>query len=529
MESVIETAELSIGPAAIENYSRMSYTMWNALAEFIDNSTQSRVNHDGIINDVLVQEGAPLTVTIDYNNIKKEYIIEDNSIGMSHDKLVAALKIAQPTQDSVGRSKYGMGMKTAACWFGKKWRIVTCEWPTGIEWTAEVDVIGIARRNEKVKLTSKEVSTDAHYTKIIISEPNRVLQKRTEETIKGFLGSIYRFDLRENILKIVFRGEEIVPPDEYQFDSDEHGKPMRIDIENKKIGDKVIKGFVGVLKQGSGGRKYGGFSLFQNKRQIQGFPNAWKPKNIFGGVDDEGANNLVAQRLTGLIELDDNFQVSHTKDAILFDGMDEEELEDYLEKLTKDYVAYARKRRGDDKGKAFSRDKVRELISDMEREFSSDELKDAISTSILPPLETIIANNLRQVENLNTDDKVGDFDITPKLKIIVWLRETSEYEPYVTLSAGAEVGTMHVIVNRLHPYYANLEAPDIMGECVRQYIYDAIAEYQVLHQTAKVNPDSVRRLKDQLLRSKVLKVENAASDARQDTSASNDQQAASGG
>ena len=528
MENGVETAELSIGPGALENYSRMSYTMWNALAEFIDNSTQSRLNYGGIIDDVLAGEGTPLAVTIDYNNIRREYTIEDNSIGMSHDALVAALKIAQPTPDSVGRSKYGMGMKTAACWFEKKWRIITCEWSKGVEWTAEVDVLGIARRGEKVKLTSRAVSTDDHYTKIIISEPNRVLQKRTEETIKGFLGSIYRFDLRDGTLKIVFRGEEVLPPDEYQFDSDEHGKPMRIDIAGKAIGDKTIKGFVGVLKQGAGGRKYGGFSLFQNKRQIQGFPNAWKPRIIFGGVDEEGANNLVAQRLTGLIELDDNFKVSHTKDAILFDGNDEEELEDFLEKLTKDYVEYARKRRGDDKGKAFSREKVRELITDMKREFASDELKDAINTSILPPLETIVANNQKQVEALSEEDKVGDFDITDKLQIVVWLRETSEYEPYVTLSAGAEPGTMHVIVNRLHPYYANLDAPDIMGECVKQYIYDAIAEYQVVHQTAKVNPDSVRRLKDQLLRSKVLNVENAASAARQDGSVST-QQAATGG
>lgn len=35
-------AELSVGPKAIDAYSRLSYTMWFALAEFVDNSTQSR-------------------------------------------------------------------------------------------------------------------------------------------------------------------------------------------------------------------------------------------------------------------------------------------------------------------------------------------------------------------------------------------------------------------------------------------------------------------------------------------------------
>ena len=513
METDILTSidtEMTIGPAAIKNYSRMSYTMWNALAEFIDNSTQSRTNYGSTIDDVLKQEGTPLVVEIDYNALTREIVVKDNSIGMSRDDLVNALRIANPTKDSVGRSKYGMGMKTAACWIGNKWKIQTCEWSSGEEWTAEVDVDQIAKHNTRIPLTPRSVGRGEHYTIITISSLNRNFQKRTEETIKGFLGSIYRFDLRAGTLKILYRGEEILPPDNYKFDTDPTGKPMRLDIPDYKIGEKTIKGFVGVLKQGAGGRKYGGFSLFQNGRQIQGFPNAWKPKNIFGGVDEEGANNLVAQRLTGLIELDNTFGVSHTKDAILFEGEEEELLENYLEQLTKDYREYAQKRRGGEIGKPWGREKVREIITDMAREFTSSELKDAINTSILPPLETIIANNQKQVASLVPDDKMGTFDITPTLKVEVWLKETSEYEPYVTLSASADAGTMHVIINRLHPYYAGLGSVDTMEECFRQYIYDAIAEYQVSHQEARVNPDSVRRLKDQLLRTKILKIENAA-------------------
>jgi hypothetical protein len=68
---------------------------------------------------------------------------------------------------------------------------------------------------------------------------------------------------------------------------------------------------------------------------------------------------------------------------------------------------------------------------------------------------------------------------------------------------------MHVIINGLHPYYSGLESTDTIEECIRQYVYDAIAEYQVMNQTGKINPDSVRRLKDQLLRAKILRVDNA--------------------
>jgi hypothetical protein len=300
--------------------------MWNALAEFIDNSTQSRKNYDSIIDSVLSQEGKPLTVEITHHRLEKTISVYDNSIGMTKVDLIAALKIAQPTNDSKGRSRYGMGMKTAACWIGKRWRIVTCEWGSGEEWTADVDVKGIAYGNRKIPLTMRTVDRSEHYTRIIISDLNRNIQKRTEETIRGYLGSIYRFDLAEGSLKLLYNGEEITAPDEYQFDRDPQGLIMRRRLpDDLVIGGKAVSGWVAVLLHG--GRKYGGFSLFQHKRQIQGFPNAWKPRSIFGGVEDEGANNLVSQRLTGLIELDEKFPVSHTKDAILFEGDEEEELE----------------------------------------------------------------------------------------------------------------------------------------------------------------------------------------------------------
>ena len=119
-------AELLIGPSAIDAYSRLSYSMWFALAEFVDNSTQSRLNYDGLVHDILKGEGVPLTVNIVHDRVAKEIRIEDNSIGMTKDDLKAALRIASPTADSKGRSKYGMGMKTSACWIGADSRRHPC-------------------------------------------------------------------------------------------------------------------------------------------------------------------------------------------------------------------------------------------------------------------------------------------------------------------------------------------------------------------------------------------------------------------
>jgi hypothetical protein len=496
---------VTIGSAAIKNYARMPYTMWHALAEFIDNSTQSRLNYENLIDDVLKAEGTPLIVEISYHVTKREWTIKDNSIGMSKDDLIAALKIAEPTKDSRGRSKYGMGMKTAACWIGNKWKIETAEWSEGEEWTAEIDVDKIADGDTKIPLTRKTVSKDAHYTKITITDLNRNLQSRTDETIRAYLSSIYRFDLQAGKLKIIYREVEITPPAEENFDSDMDGKPMKLPFETK-IGGKEVKGFVGVLKQGAGGRKFAGFSLYQNGRQIKGFPTAWKPSNIFGGINDEGANNLVSQRLMGIIELDPTFNVSHTKDAVLFAGNEEEELENYLFDLTKEYQEFASKRRGEDRD-PIKREKFKEMVADLKSEFVSDEMRDVINTSVLPPLEMIIANNAKQAESVSEEEKVGSWTITADLRVDIWIQDKSENDPYVVRYTGADKGVIHIIINRLHPYYSARPSVEAIYECIRQYIYDAVAEHRVAQQI-QVTPDSVRRMKDALLRADANRVEN---------------------
>lgn len=507
-DQVVDETDFAVGPRSIGAYSRLSYTMWHALAEFIDNSTQSRTNYGSIIDDVLQQEGNPLIVEITHNRTKRELTIADNSIGMTKADLIEALRIAHPTRDSKGRSRYGLGMKTAACWIGDRWRVVTCEWGSGEEWTADIDVDGIAHNGKRIPLSFRPVGKDDHYTRIVISDLHRNIQKRTEETIRNYLGSMYRYDIESGRLKIFYNNEEVTAPDHYEMDTDPEGKVMKRTLPDLTINGKKVSGWVGVLRKG--GRKFGGFSLFQNERQIQGFPQAWKPSNIFGGVDDEGANNLIAQRLTGVVSLDAAFRVSHTKDAILFDGDEEEQLEKFLFDFTKDYRDYAQKRRGPRAGQPWSKDKVRDLLSSMQKEFSSDEMRDVVTTSMLPPITTILANNQSQVDSLSEPDLLATFDVTPELRIIVSLQERSEYEPHLTIAAGAEAGTVHVIINGLHPYYASIESSDAIEECIRQYIYDAIAEYRVSKLQSPVTPESVKRIKNELLRVQVVQIENAA-------------------
>ena len=162
----------------------------------------------------------------------------------------------------------------------------------------------------------------------------------------------------------------------------------------------------------------------------------------------------------------------------------------------------------------WSKDQVRDLVKDMQTEFTSPEMKDALNNAVLPPLDVITANNKQQLQTLTAEDEIGQLDILPDLKVIISLKETSAYEPHVVFVPGAQAGVLHVIINGLHPYYQTLEAKDAIAECVQQYIFDAVAEFKTSKLTARVNPDSVRSLKNGLLRARAEQLDNADAEVR---------------
>lgn len=504
-ESGQYVADFLVGPSSVSAFSRLSYTMWYALAEFVDNSTQSRHNYSNIVDDVLRQEGSPLRVEISYDKANREITITDNSIGMTREKLVEALKVANPTKDSKGRCKYGMGLKTAACWIGNAWSVTTCELFSGQEWTAHVDVQAIVRGEIKIPLTMKEVSRDLHYTTIKIWDLNRNLQQRTEQTIRTYLGSMYRFDIRDRNLLLLYNGDQVPLPEDHEYAIDELGNVAREEFQTL-IGNKPVHGWFGVLRTGS--RKFGGFSLFQHRRQIRGYPEAWKPRAVFGGIDDEGSNTLVAQRLTGEITLD-GFDVSHTKDAILFRGTEEEELEGFLADRTRRLKAFSSSMRKGERGSAnWSKEKLKELLDDMTSEFGSAELKDAVREAVLPPLSVIQENNNKQEAALQPEDMLWSIDVGENITVRVFFQNRSENDPHLTITHSKK-GEVNIIINQLHPYYRLIDSEDRAAEMIRQFIFDAVAEYRAYQRFSRIEADAIRKLKDTLLRSELTRVENS--------------------
>src|SRR5688500_11975779 len=110
---------MNVGHGIIRSYRRLGYRAWYALAEFIDNTTQNYAENKAVL--AAAGDVPPLCINIDYD--KEHLRVHDNAMGMSAAELERALRIGEPPVNTSGRSEYGLGLKTAACWFGDQWTV----------------------------------------------------------------------------------------------------------------------------------------------------------------------------------------------------------------------------------------------------------------------------------------------------------------------------------------------------------------------------------------------------------------------
>src|SRR5450759_915003 len=172
--------QLGLGLNVIRSYKRLAYKEWYALAEFVDNSTQSYFNDKEALDPAFALEGAGLEVRVVYDAAEGVLRITDNAMGMSEAEMEAALTVGMVPANNSGRSQYGMGLKTAACWFGDKWTIRTKKLGETVERTVEVDVEAVADGNDELPTRVKENrDADAHYTVLEICCLHRKMQGRT--------------------------------------------------------------------------------------------------------------------------------------------------------------------------------------------------------------------------------------------------------------------------------------------------------------------------------------------------------------
>lgn len=330
-----KTVSIRPGVSILTILKHIQYDPWYALAEFVDNSIDSYLKNEKKLKK-LEGKDFQLEVRIEINDVDNKIIIRDNSAGIHQKDYTRAFRAAEIPPDNSGLSEFGMGMKSAACWFSDFWNVRTTALGEDVEKTVSFDLNKIFYdKLEELKVATKKQDAKSHYTIIELERINRMPIKKTKGKIKEHLASIYRDFTRKGTLKLYLDNVLLEYQDPkilsapYPYNS--KSKPIywrkEIDFRMEK-GKFSVKGFVGLLESMESGKN--GFALFRRGRVIEGSSDeGFKPKEIMGEV-----GSPEWKRIFGELHLE-GFNVSFTKKGIKWD----EHMDTFLELLKKNLVS----------------------------------------------------------------------------------------------------------------------------------------------------------------------------------------------
>jgi hypothetical protein len=307
----------------------LNYKPWFALAEFVDNSLVSALQHN------LAQVSSPLRVMIELDPANEgRIVIRDNAAGIAAADFPRAFRAAQVPPDRSSLSEFGMGMKSAATWFAKEWKVTTSVAGETVERVIHFDINDIQENKlDTIEVKEGPTNRDSHFTTIELIRLNHIPQTKTLAKIRNHLSSIYREFLRTRRLELFFRGEQLkfdevkalVAPraDEPEGKAIRWLKQIAFEIDDSH----KVSGFAGLRARGSTAEA--GFALLRRERLIVGSADdTYRPVEIFGR-----STTHTYQRLYGELTLD-GFEVSHTKDGFRWDEYEDAFLENLERELS---------------------------------------------------------------------------------------------------------------------------------------------------------------------------------------------------
>jgi hypothetical protein len=328
-----ERINIRPGVSILSVLKHLNYRPWYAMAEFVDNSLQSFLDYREDLQKVGV---STVSVAIELDEDGRRVTVRDNAAGIHEKDYARAFRPAEIPPDRSGLAEFGMGLKSASCWFAPRWSVRTAALAESLERTVTFDIDRIVRDElEELVVSIRPVGPVNHYTEIVLTELFRPLRGRTIGKIKDHLGSIYRIFLRKGLLELSFDGERLsyedpavlVAPFFREPDGKSRTWSKEIDFDFGE-GQRVY-GFAALRERASTAEA--GFALFRRDRLIQGSKDeAYRPPFIFGA-----SNSFTFQRLFGELHLE-GFEVSHTKDGFQWEDYEEIVLELLKEELDKE-------------------------------------------------------------------------------------------------------------------------------------------------------------------------------------------------
>ena len=211
---MILSKKINIRPTSsvYATYKRLSYQPWTAIAEFVDNSTQSFYDHKDELMAQKYAKGLNITIRYIEDAVEGDRLeITDDAYGMEWTDFQRAVVLDRPPKNTSGRNEFGMGLKTAACWFGSLWSVESTQLNSTTKYYTEINIDELGKyKTEEIDVQEESVSKKDHFTKIVIKRLNkRIVGPRTIGKVKELLSSIYREDLRTGLVRITYNGNAL--------------------------------------------------------------------------------------------------------------------------------------------------------------------------------------------------------------------------------------------------------------------------------------------------------------------------------
>lgn len=479
------TKKMELSNSIISTFKNNNYSVSGAIAEFIDNSTQSFYDNEEKLRK---ENGNPRVDVIlhkkksnhkNYSSLK----IVDNAYGMNPNQMLEAMDIGNTKEkrgQEVDRGEFGMGLKTAGFWFCNEWTLLS-KTPDSKK-TYEIYI----NEDQAVKPNYSFLAEESIYgigdyksgTEISLDSFNsrRKVTEKQMENLVFLMASTYRKDINEKNLEIRFAIMDDNFPGKYrdvgkmarnEEDSDENvwldsltevepvswKKPKIAKNNNKDVSQKfnieieeedgtILTGKVEISCLETGNSKMAGISFIRNNRVIEGgYEDSLKPKVIFGN-----GNSFEYQRVFIEIFVNQKWPVTQQKDSLALSPDQKSELYDQIKAKGKKTISFARDRRVNSNG-----EKIKKSIN----EESNYKIAEKINT-----IKDLIENNsniklsYKQIDKYNAEWEV---ELTLKKKKEKYNIETNLFVDKSIdrdwLEIKVRKGTYHFEMNLGHEFF----------------------------------------------------------------------------